>query len=401
MDLVSGYPYWLIREGLLYNYPALERSISTDVLIIGGGVSGALTAYQLVNAGIDCVVVDSRTIGLGSTCASTSLLQYEIDVSLSELIKKIGHKAAVTAYKLCEEAICKLGEIDSKINCHELEFKKSLYCAAGKKHLPFLEREFKARKENGFSVEFLGEEELKQEYGIIAQGAIRSATGAQTNAYKFTHALHQYCIGKGSRVYDRTCVREMDHKDEYVTAVTSTGHTIKAKKLVYANGYEAVNYVDEKIVRLRSTYAVVSEQLITAASPWQDEVLIWNTADPYLYVRTTKDNRIITGGRDDIFKNAHTSNRRIETKTKLLKKDMEALLQHIEFKPEFNWAGVFGSTKDGLPFIGSYPKKPNGYFALGFGGNGIVFSQVASEMLAEIFIKGHTRHGKLFSFERV
>ena len=108
MKLSSGYPYSLIRYGLPFSYPKLERNISTDVLVLGGGISGALTAHYLVSEGVDCVLIDARTIGLGSTCASTALLQYEIDVSLHQLIQLIGERAAVRSYKLCEAAIKKL-----------------------------------------------------------------------------------------------------------------------------------------------------------------------------------------------------------------------------------------------------------------------------------------------------
>jgi glycine/D-amino acid oxidase-like deaminating enzyme len=146
MNLVSGYPFWLIKDGLPFNYPALKKSISTDVLIIGAGISGALAAWHLLNAGVKCVVIDSRTIGLGSTCASTSLLQYEIDEPLSDLIDKVGERNAVLSYKLCEEAIHKIGEIDKKIKCGEFESKKSLYYAAGKKDTRFLNREYETRK---------------------------------------------------------------------------------------------------------------------------------------------------------------------------------------------------------------------------------------------------------------
>lgn len=401
MDLVSGYPFWLIKDGLLFNYPALEQTIHTDVLIIGGGISGALTAYHMVNAGIDCVVVDSRSIGLGSTCASTSLLQYEIDIPLSELAGKIGHAEAVTAYKLCEESIFKMQEIDKKINCGEFEFKKSLYCAAKKKDIDFLKREYKIRKNNGLKVNYLEEDILSAQYGIIAPGAILSATAAQTNAYKFTHALHQASIKKGLRIFDRTPITKIEHEQDAVFLTTAKGHMVKAKKLVYANGYEVVNYIDKKIVSLHSTYASASEPFTSGESFWNDEVLIWNTATPYLYARTTKDKRIIIGGRDDPFKNAHTHNRRIASKTKQLKKDFEKLVPGIGYKPEFNWAGVFGSTEDGLPFIGSYAKKPNSYFALGFGGNGIVFSQIAAEIITQLVLTGTNRYSKLFSFERL
>ena len=72
MELVAGYPFWLIKNGLLFSYPKLLENKKSDCVIIGGGISGALAAYYLIKAGIECIVVDGRTIGLGSTCASTS-----------------------------------------------------------------------------------------------------------------------------------------------------------------------------------------------------------------------------------------------------------------------------------------------------------------------------------------
>ena len=401
MNLVSGYPFWLIKDGLPFNYPALENSISTDVLIIGAGISGALAGYHLVNAGAACVIVDARTVGLGSTCASTSLLQYEIDTPLSELINKVGKNNAVLSYKLCEEAIGKIGRIDKKIKCGEFETKKSLFYAAGKKDLPFLKREFDTRKAHGFTVNLLNERAIKKSYGIVAPGAILSETAAQTNAYKFAHALLQYCKTKGMDIYDRTDVVNIRHLQNSVVVTTANGCRIKAKKLIYANGYEAVKYVDKKIVDLHSTFATISEQNTTDVDLWEDEVLIWNTADPYLYVRSTKDKRIIVGGRDEPFMNAHKSNSLISKKSKQLKKDIAQLFPAIDYKPEFSWSGIFGSTKDGLPFIGSLPGKPNGYFALGFGGNGITFSLMAAEMITDMIMKGKSKHSDLFSFERI
>ncbi len=400
MNLVSGYPFWLIKDGLPFNYPALENNITTDVLIMGGGISGALAAYYLVNAGVDCVIADSRTIGLGSTCASTSLLQYEIDTPLSILKDKVGEKNAVLSYKLCEEAISKIGEIDKQINCGEFEAKKSLYYAAKKKDVDFLKREFAIRKENDFKVTYLDEKEIKEAYGFKAPAAILSETGAQTNAYRFAHALHQASQKMGLRIFDRTDLVDIQHLQDAVLVTTANGSKIKAKTLIYANGYEAVNYIDKKIVNLHSTYATISEQNTTDVKLWKDEVLIWNTADPYLYIRSTKDRRIIVGGRDEYFKNAHKSSMLIESKSKQLKSDFEELFPHIAYKPEFSWSGVFGSTKDGLPYIGNLKSKPNSLFALGFGGNGITFSLMAAEIITDLITKGKSRYSDLFSFER-
>jgi len=72
----------------------------------------------------------------------------------------------------------------------------------------------------------------------------------------------------------------------------------------------------------------------------------------------------------------------------------------IPFKTEFSWAGIFGSTKDGLPYIGAYRNLMNSFFALGFGGNGITFSQVAGEIIASLIRGKKNKNANIFSFER-
>src|SRR5262245_3886652 len=114
MNLRSGYPYWLIKNGMPYDYPKLENSIKSEVVILGGDISGALTAYYLVEEGTECVLLDTRSIGLGNTCASTAMLQYEIDTPLSKLTRTIGKYKAIHAYQLCLDAILKLGSIAHK-----------------------------------------------------------------------------------------------------------------------------------------------------------------------------------------------------------------------------------------------------------------------------------------------
>lgn len=401
MKLVGGYPFFLIKDGLLFNYPALERSVKTEALIIGGGISGALVGYYLTNAGVNCMIVDSRTIGLGSTCASTSLLQYEIDTPLSILKSKVGFRPAVTAYKLCERAIGQLAAIDEKISCGEFEFKKSLYYAAIDGDKNGLKKEFEIRKQNGFKVSWLDKKDIQHKFGFSAPAAILSETAAQTNAYKFTHALHQYSMKMGLKIYDRTNVTNVCYQGNVISATTSLGCKIRAKYIIYANGYEAINYIDKKIVDVKSTYAMVSEQYPAGVRFWEDDLLLWNTADPYLYIRTTKDHRIMIGGRDEAFNSDFKLDKKLKNKTKKLKKDFEKIFPAIEIKPEFSWAGAFVSSKDGLPFIGSIEGKPNSYFALGFGGNGITFSQVAAEMITDLITKDRSKYSKLFSFDRL
>lgn len=127
MELTAGYPFSLIQHGLPFQYPKLLDNISARVAILGGGISGALTAYFLIESGIECILVDGRTIGLGSSCASTSLLQYELDTPLHQLIKQVGEEKAVRAYQLCGNSIDILTGIMDQIGFTEYDRRQSLF----------------------------------------------------------------------------------------------------------------------------------------------------------------------------------------------------------------------------------------------------------------------------------
>ncbi len=400
MNLKSGYPFWLIKNGLPYEYPKLNSDIQTRVVVLGGGISGALTAYHLAEAGIECIVLDSRSIGLGSTCASTSLLQYEIDTPLFELTEMIGKTNASRAYNLCADSIIKLGKIAEKVGLSDFSFRPSIYFAAGTKDYNFLQKEYIARKKAGFDVSFLEEKELERTFGFKASGAIVSGLAAEADAYSMTHLLHQHNIKKGVRVFDRTEVGQVVPGKNKLDILTVNGRKIRAKKIVYATGYEVTQILSAKIVKLKTTYASISEAFPGDDKFWPKKALLWNTANPYLYMRTTSDHRIIVGGRDDMHYQPKLMARSINHKTKLLVRDFNRVFPGIEFIPEFSWAGVFGSTKDGLPYIGPYKNHPHSLFSLGFGGNGITFSLVGAEIIRDLCLGKKNSDAHLFSFDR-
>jgi glycine/D-amino acid oxidase-like deaminating enzyme len=322
MNLSTGYPYWLINSGLPVNYPKLEQSIKTEIVIIGGGISGALTAYMLINAGLTCTVVDARTIGLGSTCASTSLLQYELDKPLSELSSQIGFQPAARAYTMCGEAIDKIEHISKKIKFPYFEKQKSLFFAAEKKDDKLIKSEFFYRKNAGFQVQHLEKKDIQKQFGFSATSAILSMQGATMDAYLFTHALFKASIKKGLLVFDRTIISKIKCEKNGVKLVTEKGHEIRAKKIVNASGYEITEFIGKKIVQLNSTYALASEHIQAPLPVWTDKTLLWNTADPYLYLRLTNDNRIIIGGRDEKFYNP-------ERRDKLIKKKIPPFTKRL------------------------------------------------------------------------
>jgi glycine/D-amino acid oxidase-like deaminating enzyme len=131
MNLRTPESYWLLKSGLLNVYPSLQEDLKVGFAIMGGGITGALVAYYLAQAGLKVAVFDRRHIGMGSTCASTGLLQYEIDKPLFELAGMIGEKQAARSYHLCLESIAKLGELCGKLKIEaEFEYKKSFYYAS-------------------------------------------------------------------------------------------------------------------------------------------------------------------------------------------------------------------------------------------------------------------------------
>lgn len=402
MDLRSGYPFWPLKDGILASYPPLTEDIFCDVVVVGGGVSGALAAYYLVEAGVNAVVIDRRDIGWGSTSASTALLQYEIDVMLTELIDLRGKEAAERAYCLCLESIHTLDRIVKTLD-HDTGFmqKKSLYLASTKRDVKALEKEFAARQAAGIHLDFLTQADIEARFSFSRPAALLSYDAAQVDAFRLTHALLGYAQQRGLRVFDRTSVTAIKHKHEDgVEVVTDRGGVVRAQKIVMATGYEAQEYLHEKVTTLNSTFALASAPVPEFAGWGEEQCLIWETAEPYLYMRTTDDHRIVMGGEDQEVTDADKRDALIPEKTETIVKKFKKMFPDIALEVEYSWAGTFGSTEDGLAYIGETEEFPDTYFALGYGGNGITYSVVAAEIIRDLFTGKPNADAAIFRFGR-
>lgn len=400
MDLRSGYPFWLVKNGFVHSFPSAHADLETEVIVLGGGITGALVAYMLSQAGIEAAVVDKRHVGMGSTCASTALLQYEIDTPLHKLIEFVGRPHAERSYQVCIEAIDLIDQICKQEGIEaDFEYKSSLFYASIRKDLEVIEKEYVARKRMGIALEKLSSEEVMKTYGIKTSGALLSEKGAQIDPYLMAHGLLQVCKQRGMRILDNTDVALIQDKGKKIQLTTVDGKVITARKIVYATGYEALTMMEKPIARLHCTYAIVSEPL----SPelfWKDACLIWETAHPYLYLRTTSDNRILVGGKDEPFYSPAKRDRLMKRKSQQLLHSFHKLFPDIPFYTDFAWCGTFAETKDGLPYIGQVKQFPNAYFALGFGGNGITFSTVAAQIITTAIQGKRHPDAKLFPFDR-
>lgn len=401
MDLYAGFPFWLVKNPL-YNYVnEVTENFHTDVAIIGSGITGALVAHELCSHGIECSVFDKRAISTGSSAASTAQLQYEIDVPLHKLLEKVSEKTAVVAYRSSLQSISDLEAVFRKTKIDaEFERRSSLYLASDKKGCKEIAREFKVRKKYGLPVEMLEQDELIDRYNIHRLGALRNEEAAQMDAYRSAiHLLNYHQRKNDLQLHPYTNIINYEEIPSGYNLYTENGQTISCKYLVIAAGYEAGKFLPKKIMKLESTFALVSEPM-RPEQLWHEECMIWETARPYFYLRTTKDHRIMMGGEDIMFKNENLRDALLPRKTALLLDRFKEMFPGIEIKNEMAWCGTFSSTKDGLPYIGEYPGMKNMFFALGYGGNGITFSMIAAQIIRNKIKGVKDEREAVFGFDR-
>ena len=182
--------------------------------------------------------------------------------------------------------------------------------------------------------------------------------------------------------------------------ITEHGKTVTCKHVIICAGFESGEFLPKKVMKLLSTFAIVSHP-IDPKLLWKKRALIWETREPYLYMRTTSDNRIIVGGEDEDYASPDKRDDDLRDKAKTLERKFKKMFPEMPFVTDMSWGGTFSSTEDGLPFIGPWPGKPNMHYALGYGGNGITFSMIAAQVITNLIQGKEDDRARLFSFSRL
>ena len=378
-NLRTGIPLWLprgARDGL---GEAPDGRLSADVAIIGGGISGALLTDAALTAGHSVVVLDRRGFALGSTAASTALLQFELDLPLTHLLRRIGRERAARAWWRSAAAVDALrGRIaDLGLRCAFRE-RDVAYLPGNILDDAGLRQEAGERARIGLRSRYIPRQELRALTGIDRPGAIWSAGAAEVDPVKLTRGLWRTALTRGARLVAPAAVTGIDTSDRGVSLTLEGGATVRARHLALATGYELAPMLRPSGYRVISTWAMATRP--QKRRLWPSRCLVWEAADPYLYLRTTVDHRILIGGEDAEFADEATRDRLIPRKIATLRRKLAALLPGVDTEPDFAWTGCFGASATSLPAIGPVPGLGRCFAVLGFGGNGITFSVIAAQM---------------------
>jgi glycine/D-amino acid oxidase-like deaminating enzyme len=365
----------------------ITQDLKCDALIVGGGITGSLIAERLTRQGLNVVIIDREVPGRGSTAASTSMLLWEIDHSLTQLTETYGFERATRAYLASLHAVAGLKSLvlQLALPC-EMRDKDSLYLAAGSTSKELL-REHQLRERASLPGDFLDHATLFDAFAIARAGAILSPGAADADPMQLARGLLRKAVARGARVFEEEAV-EFDSSSRAVGVQLKNGRLIEAPSVVLATGYVMPTIIRSTVQTISSSWAIA-----TTPQPkniWKGGALIWEDNKDYLYARTTSAGRIIIGGEDsDQITDPGERDRLIPEKVRVLSRKLAALWPAANVEIEFRWSGTFDTTSDGLPLIGPVPGAKGVYAAYGYGGNGITFSFLAAQLIGDL-IAGST-----------
>ena len=389
-DLRTGRPIWLDLPGIRVACRGRLGGNRFDTVIVGAGISGAMLAHRLRRKGARLLVVDRRPPLHGSTAASTALLQFEIDTPLFELAEKIGRDKAERAWRRSVKAVDDLRRLvkHKKIRCGWRDV-NTLYLAGDAYGYRALRAEVEAREAAGIPGAYLTGSELRKRFEIDRTGAILSPGNAQANPMQLAAGLLRRAAESGVRICSPVAIKAIAADRTGVVLTTDDDVEISTRHAVFCTGYEILKPIPDQGHSIKSTWAFASAPGVVAPG-WLKDHLVWEGSDPYLYLRQTHDGRIVAGGEDEPYSKAHADKALLRSKTDAIAAKVRDLIPGLTFKIAYRWAGAFGESETGLPFIDAVPGHPNCFAVMGFGGNGITYSMIAAEIVSR-FIAGKRR----------
>ena len=353
---------------------ALNKDIKTDVLVIGAGIAGILTAYMLKQKGREVVVIDAAEIASGNTKNTTAKITSQHDLIYSKLIAEFGEEKARQYAKANELAIKKYKEIieDKRIEC---DFEEKPAYVYSLNEVDVLKEEAKVAKNLGIDAEFVQEANLH----FKIKGAVKFNNQAQFNPLKFLKGISNELV-----IYENT--RALEIKENLV--VTSGGN-ITANNIVVATHYPIMNAPGYYFMKMHQERSYV---LALENTSEIDGMYIDINKEGYSF--RTYNNLLLLGG---------ISHRTGENEEGGSYDELRKVAKKLypKAKEKYYWSAQDCMTIDGIPYIGRYSSEtPNIYVATGFNKWGMTSSMVSAMIISDMISEKENDFSEIFSPRR-
>lgn len=363
-------------SGQLPEFPELEGDKKTDVLIIGGGMTGILCANFLKERGVEYMLAEGRNICSGVTKNTTAKITAQHSLIYNKILKSRGIETAAMYLHANLAAVEKFGELCAEIDC-DFERKTSYVYSTGS--LRKLEKEADALAKIGFYSELTDTTELP----FPVAGAIAFNNQAQFNPIKFLADL-----AKGLEIFENTWIKEFiqDGKGEHM-AVTDKGKKITFKKAIFTTHFPIDNKHGMYFLKLyqHRSYVIALKDAPKIHGMYVDE------DKKGLSFRSYEDLLLLGGG-------SHRTGKKGGDWQEL--RDF-ARRYYPDSKEAACWAAQDCMSLDGIPYVGPYSKNMPGCFvASGYNKWGMTSSMTAAMLLTDLVTEKENPYAKVFEPSR-
>lgn len=369
--------------------PKLENNIECDILIIGGGMAGVSTAFELRNSNKSIVVIDKDEIGMGISANTTGKLTFLQGLCYNKLEMVHGFDNALLYLKSQQDALdmVKNNIKKYKIDCDFTLSPSITFTNDSKKINKFKKEEDFLKKANiEYDVINKLDNKYKCKYGIKCDG------NAVFHPVKYIHSLANICLKNNITIYEHTRAISVTKKDYYYLIKTIDNNVIKANKVIVTTHYPF--FVIPGLIPLRTH---ISKSYLTATKiPKNLKFNAIMEENPNITMRyhSDNDNYFIFGGY------SHKLNKDFNYEQTLdkIKKDLK---NSFKSDIEYQWEANDVMTNDYLPLIGSIDKNnPNLLIATGFNKWGMTNGVLAGKILSDIILDKNNKYIDLFNPSR-
>ena len=382
-----GHSPWLDRfpKSLVPAYPRHRGRAFTDVVIVGGGLTGCTAAYVFAVAGIRVVLIEAEQIGRGGTAKGSGWVNDDPGVSFRTLENALGLKAARLGWQTWRRAGLDFAALLRRVGVRSSLLSTSgITIAVDQGQADRLRREQKARGAAGLDAPWLASKNVREEARVEALGGIRRKEGAILDPYRAAVGLAHAATTRGARVFEHSPVTRIEFGRRRADLYTSAG-SIRTARVVVATGAPTSLFAALRChFWFRHTYAALTAPVPAPVRRRLGPVnlVLRDSAGPPHVVRWVGDDRLLVTGADAAAPPGRLLDRVIVQRTGQLMYELSTLYPDMSgIQPDYGWAAPYAVTRDGLPFIGPHRNYPHHLFAFGDASHGVTGAYLASRVL--------------------